>query len=412
MADGGGIEISDFEQIPGREGPLSVLVPVIEGTGRHSAVAVEVGRDVSLTRSLVTEISDEQGLSEVEIATRIANTFGSSADEIVREDAAMEFEVQYDDVYRAALSERYTLPSSLVRGGDRWQITDIAHEAAGAARISFGRRGRHELAMTVDGDVVGDFKRGDPLLGPELLWEGRSGPLGLGKAVVEFVPDPDPPQPVPIWVPLMRLHRPQGEGCKVTYTSESQTSENLMMTVKILGVGAEGGFRVGVNLLDEYVASSACMETVIPAKLQWRPGKTVVNGTEVAYGLHAKVIDLDPDKKKPRPVPAADDDCGRSGAALDGLATRPYDESELPPDDIHAFAIGVEADTYGRLSLGLEMAGGVPIKVGMDYERSTQQKTTLRVELAGGTCYHAYAPVRRTGAELEQHLEICWTTAA
>jgi hypothetical protein len=412
MTEGGKIEIDSVEEISGHEGPHSVLVPVVDGGESGELSRVEIGEDLSLTPTLAAELAEDLGLDRDELSERFTHTVGATTDDLVSEGTIEAGPSHRDDVWRVALSEDYELPSSLLRGQDRWQVTAIDHLTEGTARVSFGRLGRRELDATLAGQAADELQPGDSVVGPEKLWQGRGGKLGLGRASVEFVPDPDPPKPVPIWVPLMRLHRPYGEGCTATYSSESADVRNVNLAVKILGVGAEGGFKVGVSLLDEYVARSACIETVIPAKLQLLPGKTVVNGTEVAYGIRAKVTEIEPEKQKPRRVPAEEDDCERSAAELDGFEVKPYDERELPETNTHTRAIGVERETFGRLSVGLEMAGSIPIKLGMDYERSSQQKTILRIELAGGRRYLAYAPIRRTGAKLEQQIEICWTTKA
>ena len=237
-------------------------------------------------------------------------------------------------------------------------------------------------------EAAKDLKRGDVLIGTERLWRG-GGALGLGRASVEFAPDPDPPAAAPILIPVMRLHRPRHSSCEAAFTNQTKTTDSIDMKVEILGVGAGGGYEFGMTLKDEYVARTDCVETVIPAKLQLIPGKTLVNGTEIGYSIRAKVTDADVSAWRTRAIPRDQDDCERSGDALAGLISVPYNYSEAPEGDTDTQEISVESKAVGRMSVGLEMAGSVPINLGIDYERTTQQATTLRIVLATGVRYLA-----------------------
>lgn len=72
--------------------------------------------------------------------------------------------------------------------------------------------------------------------------------------------------------------------------------------------------------------------------------------------------------------------------------------------------VEIEKETYGRVSIGLDVGGGLPVKLGLDYERSTTKAATLEVTFAAGFNYLAYGPLRRPGSTLGQQLEICWAT--
>jgi hypothetical protein len=409
MTDGGVIEINSVREVPAPDQPLSVVVPLEDAA--TGSVEVGLGSDVHLTPAFADELSTELGMNASALRDQLARRFEVDPDQLIERVPSEGPKSQRGDVLRAALSENYGLPSSLLRGADRWEVTDVQSEATQRARVSFGRQGLRELQLTMSPDAAKDLKRGDVLIGTERLWHG-GGALGLGRASVEFAPDPDPPAAAPIWIPVMRLHRPRHSSCEAAFTNQTKTTDSIDMKVEILGVGAGGGYEFGMTLKDEYVARTDCVETVIPAKLQLVPGKTLVNGTEIGYSIRAKVTDADVGAWRTRAIPHDQDDCERSGDALAGLISVPYNYSEAPKGDTDTQEISVESKAVGRMSVGLEVAGSVPINLGIDYERTTAQATTLRIVLATGVRYLAYAPTRHPAGALGRQIEICWTTKA
>ena len=115
MADGGSIEIDDLVEVPGQDEPLSVLVPMLEGDWAGEPGQVEVGADVEVMPALAEQLTEELGVGA-------------------------------DDL-RRALSQGYKPPSSLVRVADQWKVTDIAQAPEGQTRVTFGRRGLHEMGI-------------------------------------------------------------------------------------------------------------------------------------------------------------------------------------------------------------------------------------------------------------------------
>ncbi|MEE6139571.1 hypothetical protein SKC41_24970 [Mycobacterium sp. 050128] len=380
--DGGPVVIENLEVVPGQDESLSVLIPLHGGDLAREPSQVEVNADVEvLTDQLIEEL-------------------GAGADE-----------------WQATFTGGYELTSSLVQPADQWQVTGITRVTNEETRIVFGRRGLDEVGINLATASLGGVNYGDTIIGPELIWRS-GGFLGLGKARVEFVPDPDPPAPVPVMVPIWRLHRPRPEGCVASYTTERGDRQGADMTVEVLGIGAGAGFKIDVSVTDEYIAREACVETVIPAKYQLLPGKTLVNGTEVSYGFRAKLFEADPNKMDTRRVPQADDDCERSYSEVVKLVHYPWGLGRLPKVDTRNWTMDFGQETHGRLSIGLAMNGAVPFKLGVDYQRSTHQRTTLKTTLIPGTDYVAYAPRSRANLAsgeqakklLEKELEICWTT--
>jgi len=74
--------------------------------------------------------------------------------------------------------------------------------------------------------------------------------------------------------------------------------------------------------------------------------------------------------------------------------------------------ISVKREAHGKLTVGLEIGGQLPVKFGIDYLRTTSVETKIRTLLAPGARYVAYAPHRDGGTSLAEQLEICWTTKA
>jgi hypothetical protein len=367
VGDGGEIEILGIEEIPDPEGPMTVLLPIVAESPGAISGEVELGTDAAITRYDLFDTLD------------------------------------YEDLQA---------PSSLIRGPDTWQVTEIAEETEGAARVSFGRRGHRELQLKLSEGAPDEWSVGQAILGTETFRVPGPGLFGLGSGKVEFVPDPDPPDPIAIWIPVMRLHRPQRDGCQATHTIGGETGEGCEAELTVAGSGGNGGYKITTRMRDSYTARSQCVETVIPAKLLLVPTKTVIDGTEVAYGLHAKLTEVDDSNPISRPIPKELDECGRGAADLAGIEAKPYPYAQSPEGDSAEISIEIERETYGRLSVGLEVGGAIPVKFGLDYERSTATTASLDVTFSTGADYLGYGPLRRPGAKFGEQLEICWSTTA
>jgi hypothetical protein len=342
------LEVQDAEAIPGQSDRDSVVVPLIGGLVAAALIDVSVGRDVSLTPEIEAELGGELEMEPAMIRSHLA-TFGAVTEDTPDDVARREPTIapsQRADVLRAALSEDVQLPSSLIRGRQTWRVNDLSHLGSGAARVSLGRQDMHEIELVMPRESAQALHLGDSVMGADVLW--RKDPvLGFGRVEVEFVPGPGEPTDVPIWIPLVRLHRPKRTGCQATYSVGRQNVTDVGMTVTVLGSGGGGGVKTTLSVRRDYTATSRCVETVIPAKLRIRVGRTLVNGTEVSYGIRTEVVDIDTTALKKRPVAADEDSCQRSAGALGGLPTRDYDYTSSPKGDSATDDVALDG-TAGR----------------------------------------------------------------
>ena len=120
---------------------------------------------------------------------------------------------------------------------------------------------------------------------------------------------------------------------------------------------------------------------------------------------------VEPEKKALRPIPALDDACQRPASTISDLPRYDaLDQRKAPPGE-YWNEISIEKEAHGKVSLGFELSGNVPLQLGFDYVRTASEKTTIRTLLAPGASYVAYAP-NRDGTLVDKQIEICWTTKA
>jgi hypothetical protein len=412
------VEITSIEEVPPSETSRKVLMPIVDQVGGLSEPAqVNIGRDVWLTPELERELSAELGIGSEELTAQlgseihIVNAEDLPADGDAGDSGIAEFASYRDslsaDVVRASLGKD-SLSSSVLGGPDLYEVNDISRERAGATRISVGRLGLHEFQVELPAEAAHQVEVGEAVLGAERLYSKRK-LFGFGRVTVEFVPDAEQPPPLEIWLPLIRLHCPRKKGCKATYLSASTTEEEVEASLTITGIGGGGGIKVSGTFAREYTTEEKCLEMVMPAMLHLLVGKTTVDGTEVAYGMRAKVVDPRPTDKKLRLLPRASDSCQRPRNAIGDLPRRDALDATEAPKGEYWNSITLRREVHGKLTVGLEF-GKAPVKFGIDYMRTSSKETTIKTLLRPGARYLAYAPNHDAGPTLEQQLEICWTT--
>jgi hypothetical protein len=374
-------------------------------------IDVSVGRDVDITPEVLAELGGELDIDQVLVRSLLAEVGATSSE---TPDATAGQTViapsQRADVLRAALSEEVQLPSSLIQSDQTWRVNDLSHMRSGSARVSLGRHDAHELELVMPRESARALRLGDTVMGTDLLWSKKP-VLGFGRVDLVFVPDLEQPEDMPIWIPLVRLHRPKRVGCQATYSIGRRDEKDVEMTVTVLGSGGGGGVKTTLSVKRAYTATSRCVETVMPAKLRMRVGRTLINGTEVSYGVHTEVVDVDPSALKTRTIPAVEDSCQRSARTLSDLPVRDYDYRTSPKGDSASDEITIEREVRGKMSVGFATGGSVPIKLSLDYQRATSREFGITTVFSTGARYVAYAPTRAEGSSaLEQQVEICWTT--
>ena len=189
-----------------------------------------------------------------------------------------------------AVSEEHSLPSSALSGTDLWQVSDIGRAHKGVSLVSLGRLGLRELEVSLPAVAARQVSVGDRVVGVERLHSQRT-KLGFSQVEIDFQPDGSPPSVVPMMLPLLRLHVPRRRGCKANYIAEGSSGSSVEFTLLIMGMGGGGGVSVTGTFSRDYTSDTKCVEMVVPAKLELQVGSTLMNGTVVAYGMRAKVID-------------------------------------------------------------------------------------------------------------------------
>ena len=405
------LEVQDAETVAGVSPPDSVMVPLVDTPGATDPIDVSVGRDVGVTPEIEAELGHELDMDPTLVRNRL-RTLGALAPDVPGDVLRKEPVIgpsERADVLRAALSDDVQLPSSLMYDRQTWRVNDLSHTRAGTARVSLGREDMHELELAMPRESASELRLGDTVMGADVLYRKRV--LGFGRVDLEFVPDPEQPDDVPIWIPLVRLHRPKRAGCHATYSVGRENATDVEMTVTVLGSGGGGGVKTTLSVKRGYTATSRCVETVIPAKLRMRIGRTLINGTEVSYGIRTEIVDIDPMALSTRQIAVGEDACQRSASRLSGLPMRDYDYTTSPKGDTATDEIVIEREVRGKMSVGLAAGGSVPINLSLDYQRATTHSFGITTVLSTGARYVAYAPTPAQGSSaLEQQIEICWTT--
>jgi hypothetical protein len=412
------MKIESIEEIPGRDLSFPVAVPVVEAMGEGEASRVVVGPQIDVTSELVDVLREnEPDLGwlktkyDVQIDLDLSDYRGWLGTTSGIEDALTGYRESIQvDAFRSVLGESVAPSSSLLSGLDLWEVNEIAPAQTGFSRVGLGRLGVREVAVTMPTETASYLEPGQAVLGPERLFSARK-LFGFGQIDVDFVPDPEQPEPVSIWLPLVRVHCPHHSGCTATYSSETGTGEETAVTLSILGIGGGGGEKLIGSLGEEYTTPEGqCLELAVPAKLQMLIGRTVVDGTDVAYGMRGKVFDVDPNGTIERLVPAENDSCNRPLSMISQQAIVDALDRRNGAAQAATKTITLERELHGKVSVGLEVGGQVPLKFGIEYLRTASQKTTIKTALGRGAHYTAFAPNLEPGLRLEQQLEVCWTT--
>lgn len=398
------MEISSVEPVEGLPDSYTAVVPITDQAEGLSPRSGEV--------STVSIFACDEEVSPVDVPGDV--TIRLDVNEPIHEwldaDTGLADPVQsYGDSLSLYRSVGRSLSSSMVRGPDIWHINEVTPIDEETTEVTVGRLGLPEFQMRMPQVSVRELNSGDRVVGPELLH--NSWIVGWGRVRVYFEPDDDQPPPIPIWVPLQRLHCPQHRGCKAEYQVQTGVDEEVEVNLTVLGTGGGGGVKVSGNFGTDMSTENECLETVVPATLQLQFGKTLVGGTEVAYGMRATVRDLDIQAKKTRPIPPESDSCERPRDAVSQLPqTDSFDQTEAPEGTEYWNSITLRREVLGKITVGLELGNQIPLKFGMDYLRTSSREITVKTLLASGARYLGYAPNRDAGFEKEQQLEICWTT--
>ena len=404
------MKIVGVEEAPGNPRKLSVVVPFVDEAADAKPVEVRVGRDVGMTDDLADELTRELDVDVDALSETISSRFGTSEGGSWSGPPLSLRDTLRGDMVRAELGAWYRLPSSVLQGTDLWQVNDVTPAGRGTRTISFGRLGLSEIECDIPSKAALSIEPGQMVFGAKRLLQTRKKLLGFVSVDIEFVPDAEPPTRIPILLPLVRIHRPRRKGCEATYVFATETAKDAEGTIEVLGLGGGGGFKITIAYERGYTARTHCVEHVMPAVLELQAGTTLVDGTDVAYGLRATVTDPGTNSIEVRKIPPASDGCGRPETELAGMPMKERNLVHVPRADSFSEKFRLVREVRGKVALGLELTSPVPIKLGFDYVRSSTQEASIETALTPGGRYLAYGPSPARGATLEQQLEICWTT--
>jgi hypothetical protein len=291
-------------------------------------------------------------------------------------------------------------PGSLVDYGSMWKVQDLT-SSDDTVEVSLGRRGGGETSFRLPRKRAAGLEVGELVAAPsEALFEEKRF-LGTVRVRVEFRPDSDsPPVDIDIFLPLLRLHCPRHAGCEAEYAIGTATGTSQSIELSIFGAGGGAGKAVECTLTQTYTTKGRCIEIGVPGKLRMQMGRTFVNGTEVAYGMRASVVEVQKKELAERTLPAGHG------------CEQPYDEvreaalwtldrrnSEGGQDELQRYERALKQESQGKLSLGLDL-GQAPLKLGLEYMRKVSADIAIKTGVSPGARYAAYEPQANPGFEL------------
>ena len=209
-------------------------------------------------------------------------------------------------------------------------------------------------------------------------------------------------------LPLVRVHCPRHKGCEATYTTTASNKTSVDGSVTIAGIGGGSGIELTGVFARQYSTNAVCVEVVLPARIRVTMGRTLVDGTEVSYGMRADILTVDAKAKQTRRVRRSDDGCQRAGGSVDAsIRLEDLDQTATPAGVNVTTSLTQTRQVTGKVIVGLEL-GTAPFKVGFNYTRTMSEETKVETVLTPGARYIAFPPNGLPGTD--QHLEICWTT--
>jgi hypothetical protein len=277
----------------------------------------------------------------------------------------------------------------------------VIEDPRGGAKIVARRGTADEIVMVTD-----DFQRAKPIHGSRVVldalkgdWKPITSHWSLRRVQIKFRSDPNTEQwSGPVWLPLLRVHRPDNKGCKAVFSLATGKGSENEGSFEFAGLGGGGTVAFEETLSNSYGADKACKEVAVAATMEITFGWTYIDKTMISYGSRFAIVDLDEDKVRVQPVAPEMDSCNApTGETKEHLLRK------NPPGDTDAQTISreIEKKISGDVSIGLEL-GGKLMKIGAKFSRTTTEKWSLETTLQGGRDYVEYSPGENNP------LEVCW----
>ena len=203
-------------------------------------------------------------------------------------------------------------------------------------------------------------------------------------------------------VPLLRLHRPQHEGCTASYGfgREKSVSASVSFT---LGVSVGGTATVSVKASRTYTADQHCIEVVSRAKVRVGQYRVLVDGAEIARIWRTDVLHFDPRVRDPRPLAPEADGCNVPFDQAHALPEFESDDLRGGGDPSGGMDVTMARTTKASVELKPVFGDKLKAELALGLERETSTTTSISAELTPGRRYTVYVP--RSGNTMER----CWT---
>ncbi len=216
---------------------------------------------------------------------------------------------------------------------------------------------------------------------------------------MEWIPVPGTEREVNVDVPLIRLHRPDEQGCEAKYAiaGEESGTGSAKFTLGV-SVGGEASF--DAKATETYTATDSCIEVSVPVALGVALHSLRVDGQEIRRDWDANILDVAEGKKDPHELPRAENHCGepfKQASLLPNFQT--WDLGQAGDPDLET---EIEFERTSKATLGLDLGDSIKLELGI--ERTTTHTTTVTTTVVKGHRYSVYVP--STGNTLER----CWTT--
>lgn len=282
-------------------------------------------------------------------------------------------------------------------GSELLEVRSLEAVGDGSHRAVLGRTGVSPLEAHVASGPI-NLAPGRFVLGPASRdWLKRKSYFVGGLVEWDAVDGTD--QEWSVEIPLLRLHRPDFEGCEAKYSLGRATSTGGSFKFTF-GVGIGGEATITAKATETYVAAESCVQVLVTATLATALFTVRINGEEVRREWDATVVAVDDDVRDPGAIPGSADECGQPYAAARGLPQ--FRSWDLSQDGDPALEESIELSEVCNGTLGLELEAA-PFKLEVGLERETSRTTAIETSLAAGRRYSAYVPPSQST------LERCWT---
>lgn len=217
-----------------------------------------------------------------------------------------------------------------------------------------------------------------------------------------------PPVTAEVNIPTLRLHCPRTEGCTASFTRKMRRSQRRGFSAKILGIGGGTSLQVTYEQVETIRTKGPCLEQLERVKVAYRYGNLLADQHVIAFGYPRVDILEHVESLGLHNISKTSDLCGSDPERVRSLvADYGYEEDTIKfsgttprqASQEFEFLFGQEttANLYATFQVQL---GGVPITMGVEYERGMALSIGTKYRLVSGKNYQWY--------KLPQSIERYW----